>query len=98
MERKIVPEHSGPVAILQKDTEANITIILLHEAPIDEQSEHSTIRAAQFFTIPAETESLVLVLTSKCGLMSIERMQMAKPTQWILTSCGVLEVCHNVQF
>lgn len=61
-------------------TEAEVTQILLHEAPKDEQKEHATIRAGKLITITATTESPLAVM-SKCDLMAVDRIQMARPTQ-----------------
>lgn len=60
-----------------------MTSIMLHEATIDGQNEHITIESAKPITILAEVDSLVVVERSKCGLMTIERIQMARPTQMI---------------
>lgn len=77
---KIVPEHLVACTILGKGTEANLTMLLSREAPLCEQKDPATIRMAKYITVPAEMESLVVVVTLKCGLMTIERMQTAKPT------------------
>lgn len=40
----------------------------------------------------------VVVVMSKCGLMTIERMKAAKPSQGILSAQGVCEICTNISF
>lgn len=98
MERKIVHEKLAPVALLRRDTEGSLTPILLHEVPMDEQSEQATVRVAKLITILAETEYPVIVVTSKCGVMTIGRIQTAKPTQWILPTRSVHGVFTNNPF
>lgn len=77
---KVVSVHSAPVAILWNDTEASMTTLLSQEAPMDNQNEHEKIYDAKFITIPTGTKSQVAILTSKCVLMTMKRMQMEKPT------------------
>lgn len=83
MERKIVLEHSGPIPILRRGTDANVATALSHEAHLDLQSKHETIRADKCITIMAETESSVPVAASDCDLLTIKRIWMAKLMQRI---------------
>lgn len=78
MERNIIPEHLAPDAKLINGTEANMTTLLSPEAPKNDQNEHQTTRVARLITILAETESLVVFVSSKCCLMNIERTQTAR--------------------
>lgn len=74
-------EHFTPVALLGSGTETNVTNLFLHEVPMDEQKEHATILVAKCTTIQAETDSLVVIVTSKCGLLTTEGIQTPKPTK-----------------
>lgn len=80
MELWIVPEQLLPVSLLGKGTEANVTTILLHEGHMNEQNDHKTTRVAELTTIPAVTESTVVLVTSNSGPFPIERIQTAKAT------------------
>lgn len=89
MERKIVLENMSPCAILERVTEANMTTLLSHEATVDDQIEHTAILDLKLITILDETESPVVVIKSKCGLMTIGRIQEAEPTRGILSKQGI---------
>lgn len=67
MECKRVPEHSAPVSTVGRGTEANMVENLLREVFVCENNEHATILVAKCTNIPAELESLVVFVTSKCG-------------------------------
>lgn len=54
---------------------------VLHEASIDEQKEHATIRVTKLISIPAEAESGLVLVTSVSGPMTIARMHTRKLTQ-----------------
>lgn len=43
MERQIVPEHFASGVVLERGSEANLTTILSHEGPMNEQNEHAAI-------------------------------------------------------
>lgn len=79
MEHKILPEHWAPGLILGGGTEASVNMLLSFVAPMNEQNEHPKISAADCITIPTKTELTVVVITSKCCLMTIERTQTIKP-------------------
>lgn len=66
MEREIVPGQLPPVAILGKGTETNWTTLLVHEALVGEQVK-------KLISIMPDTESLVVVVTSRYGLVFIEK-------------------------
>lgn len=74
MEHKRVPEHSAPFSLLERDTEANMTALLSQEMCIDAQKGHATIGAVKILTVPAGTESPKVLVTAKCGLITIERI------------------------
>lgn len=74
MEHKIVPERLALVAGWKEVLRPNITIILSFEAPMHEQNKYAMIRVAKLITIPAERESTLVFTTSKCGLMTIEKI------------------------
>lgn len=76
--------------------EAKRKTILSHEAPINEQSKHAMVRVATLITTTVETKSLVVVVTSKCGIMTIEQVQTDKLKQFILAARGVHQACTNV--
>lgn len=63
VEGKIVPEHSAPATILGRGTEANVTTLLSHQVPLDEQSDHATTRVAKGITVPAKSESPVVFIS-----------------------------------
>lgn len=84
MEHEIVPEHWGPAAVLKIGTQANLTTILFCNMPREEQIEHTTIWVPEAISIPAETKSPVVLVTLKCGLMTIGRIQTEKLEQSIL--------------
>lgn len=84
VESVTVKEHLESASILAKGTEEKMTIILFHEAPMDEQNEHVTFRAAKLMTVLAETELLLVVVRSKHGPMTTERIQAPNATQNIL--------------
>lgn len=58
-----------------QDSEATVTTILSLEMPINERNEHVMNRVAKLITIPAETETCVVVIESKCGLMMVKWIQ-----------------------
>lgn len=95
VERKIVLEHSVPVVILGWETETGMTVIVLWSA-YGWANETSNNRVAKLITILCETRPPVFVLTSKCGLLTIERTQTAKPTQGIVPAGGLREVWIDV--
>lgn len=98
MKHRRLPEHSALGSILRKGIEADVTTLVSHEAPIDEQNEHAMIRVVKCLTISAESEPPVVVIPSQCGLMAIERIGTAKAAQWILPRQGVHAVLTNVPF
>lgn len=65
IEHSIAPLHCAPVALLDMSKEARATRKLWHEVPIDDNNEPATIRIPKFITIPAETESSVVVVNYK---------------------------------
>lgn len=75
-----------------------MTIILSHDALMNEQTENVTIQVAKLITILDETESPVATVPFKCALKTIKRIQTAMPTKPILTTRGVHVVCTNVSF
>lgn len=98
MEHMIVPMHYAPVPKLGTGKEVKVKKVLLLDASIDEKIKQATIQIPQLITIPAKTESLLVIVTSKFGLMTIEKIQTAKPTQRKLPAQGVHQVCTNVPF
>lgn len=58
---------------------------------MDDENEYATAQLAKLFTIPAETESPVFVVTPKDDFMTMERIQMAKPTEQILPARCILK-------
>lgn len=85
MERMIVSQHSAPVAKTKSGTKTNMTTILLHEAPTDEQNDNETIWAAELILTTIKMESVVVIVTSRCGLRTIARVPTDKQTQMILS-------------
>lgn len=75
MGHKKVPELLAPIAILERSTDARLTKILSRKAPLDKQKKHDTNRVAKLISVTAETESSVVVVTSKWGLMTIKIIQ-----------------------
>lgn len=65
MERRTEPEHPAPALILGRGTNANVTTMFSHEALMDEQNKYALIQVAKLITVPAHSESLVVVVTSK---------------------------------
>lgn len=63
---------------------------------MDELNKPATILQAKLITLPVEAESAVVVVTSGCGLITIEQMQMAKSNQQKIPVRGIHEVCTNV--
>lgn len=98
VERKIVPEDSEPDAIFRRGTEAKVTTLLSCKVPMNEQNELAKIPVVRRTVTQAETKSPLVVVMSKCGLMTIERTQWARPTQQTLPSRGILEFQRNVSF
>lgn len=98
MELKVVTQHSAPVCILRRGTEANVTAMFSSEAPLFKQIEHVTIWVTKLIGIPTKTESPIVAVTWKCGPATIERVQTAKLTQWILPARGIYEAGTNVPF
>lgn len=84
VECKILLKHSTPVALFETGTEPKMTSELTHKVRIDELDDHAGIRVDKLSTSPAGAESLVVVVTSNCGLMTIEQIQTTKQTQLIL--------------
>lgn len=72
IERKIVPEHLAPVALLGTGTEGHVTMIFSKEVRKVEGTERAATQVAKFIIIPDGIESLVVVEASKCGLMTHE--------------------------
>lgn len=62
-------------------------MFLQSEAPMDERNEHATFRVAKLIIIPGETESAVVVETSKDGLMT-KRKDANGKTDTTETPCG----------
>lgn len=84
--------HSGPVAILETDSEALVTSEMSHEVRIDKQPEHVRISFAKLITIWAKTVLPVVLVSSRCKLMTIERIQKAKVTKRKLSTRGPHEL------
>lgn len=78
MECKTVFEHSAPVALLGRGTQVNMTTILSCEMPMDEQNEHATMGLVRLITTPAKMESPVVVIASRCGLLTTEGIHTVK--------------------
>lgn len=51
--------------------------MLSRKAPMIDQNEHAMIQFAKLITTPADTESQVVIVTSKVGLVTIGRIQSA---------------------
>lgn len=83
MECQIVPDRLATVEILRTGIEAEVTMILSHQGPNNEQT-YATICCTTSITILVEMERPVVVTKSKCGLTTIERKLTAKLTQRIL--------------
>lgn len=81
-----------------RGTEAKVTFILSHEAPKEEQSEYEMTIFPMFIFILPELESLVVVLTSKYDVMTIEQIHMAEPARCIFPTRGICQVFSNVPF
>lgn len=62
------------------------------------QNGHATTRLAKFISIPAETESAIVVVASDPRFMITEQIQMAKLTKWILPVRGIHNIHPNVPF
>lgn len=81
MKCKIVPEDSGPGAILQRTIEANVITILSRMTPYHDITDLAGIWRPQPIIIPAEPESPVIVVKFKCDLMTAETIQTGKNTR-----------------
>lgn len=55
--RNIVPVHVTPATILGQGTEAHVSKILSHKAPMDKLDEHRMNLVAKLITIPAKAKS-----------------------------------------
>lgn len=88
MELKLVPEHSARVALRGRGTEAYVTTIQSRKATVDDENEHATILVAKLIPIPAK-EPPIVVVASKYGLMTIERIQTEMLTHRILPGRGI---------
>lgn len=73
-------------------------MILWCEAQMDDQNWHATLPVVKLITVTAVTTSLVAFITLKCGLMTIERSQMAKLTQRIHPMRGIHVVRTSAPF
>lgn len=82
--------HSTPLAVLRTCERPVVTTMLLHEAPVGEQDQRTSVRIAMIITILAKSKTLVAFVTSKSGLMTIERIKRAKPTQQTLRARGLV--------
>lgn len=69
---KIVLYLLAPVSTLGKGTDVHKTTTLSGEVAMDEQNEHAAILVAKVITIPAKTESAVMLVTSERGFMKIQ--------------------------
>lgn len=65
MDLKIVPLHSAPVAILDKNRDlSKVSNVLSRKASNENSQDHAAIRVAKQINILPETESPVVVVTS----------------------------------
>lgn len=62
---------------------------------MDEHNEHGTNEVPTLITIPAETNSPMVVVTSNSGLMTVEGRHTAKPTEKMILRRSMYEVCTN---
>lgn len=93
MDRNVVPIQLEPLSISDRDTGLSKTsIILSHVTSIPWTQEHATIKVEKQLTITAETESPVIVVTSRYGLMTIDRIQRYKPTSRVLQAHVIYEL------
>lgn len=98
MKHKIVPEHSTPVAIMGIRRVANVTMMLSHDAFMDELKALVTIRGTQIITISSEMESPVVFVASSFDAMTIEQVKKAKQTRSLLLTWGINGICPNFLF
>lgn len=94
IESKVVLRHSWEVVILETGERVKMTTILSHEVPGGEIREHEMDWVAKALTNPAETEPLLVVNTSKGGLLTIERILTIKWTQMKHPAESALEICN----
>lgn len=79
MERRIVPLHSWSAAILSAAQRSQESIIILSTiTPVNKDITTAVSRVAKTMTLPAETEAPLMMTTSRCGLMEIEKSTIQK--------------------
>lgn len=92
MNRKIVPIHLAPVAILSRSEDlSKISGILLHKESL-EALRRVTTQVSRQSAIPAEMESPVIVGTSQNGLRTIALTQTNQPVERMLRNNGKYEL------
>lgn len=91
MKCNIVPKHSAPFALLQAGNGAKVTLILSHEVFMDNQSKDATVLVANLIVFRAEKKSSVVVVTSKCVVMTMGWIHTAKLAQQILLAEGIYQ-------
>lgn len=95
---KILPAHSALATTLETSQEPIRQRYCLIERLNSNKKKYATNRVAKLITIPTETESLVIVETCSCSLITIRQIQMDKLTQQTLSERGLYEVCPDVLF
>lgn len=90
--------HSAPLPILEMGKETKVSRILSYGAPKDEQKQkHPSICIAKLIAILAGTEPPVVLVGSKCDIMTIDRIQMAKPTKHIFSTWGIHKIPRTLR-
>lgn len=84
MNCKVLSEYSAAVVLLGRCAEGSVTTIMSGQEPMDEQIKHTRTQAAKFITGTGELESPVVIVMSKCGFTTIEKIQTAEQSQRIL--------------
>lgn len=64
----------------------------------NEYLEHARNKVLDLITNPGERESSAGLLKFKCRFLTAERVQRAKPTQWIFPANGILKVYISGSF
>lgn len=91
-----VSENLASVAPLEGGTKVHMTTVTPHQT-LRWAKRTCNDSKSRFITTPLQTESLVVVMTSKCVFMAIERTQGAKSTLRILLARLVIHAfCTSV--
>lgn len=75
-----------------------MTTIVPSEAGMYKQTKHATSCVAMLITTVVRTDSPVVAVTSKCGLMTLERILTAKQTTQMLPARGIRVAVRSILF